>query len=210
MVDAAQQGLITPTTAAVRSITGARLHAKIPRAGLDYQDKRALSRITTSAGGGGTFARRSSAPYNLPVARAEVLPPDSRDERISPLGRGPASPSTWTGSSMAAGRAPRCGTVGQCLNVSPGDGDWTHDGIIAFTWQGSVADRLLVAVNYAPNQSQCHVRMPFADLGGKQWRIEDQLDAAAYDWNGNDLAARGLYLDMKPWQAAVYRLVQRD
>ena len=29
-----------------------------------------------------------------------------------------------------------------------------------------MSERLLVAVNYAPNQSQCYVRLPFADLGG--------------------------------------------
>jgi hypothetical protein len=38
-----------------------------------------------------------------------------------------------------------------------------------FAWQGPNGECLLVAVNYAPNQSQCHVRLPFADLAGKKW-----------------------------------------
>jgi hypothetical protein len=38
-----------------------------------------------------------------------------------------------------------------------------------------------VAVNYAPNQSQCYVRLPFADLGGAHWRLEDAIDEATYD-----------------------------
>ena len=46
------------------------------------------------------------------------------------------------------------------------DGNWTNDCFVAFAWQGHDGERLLVAVNYAPNQSQCHVRLPFADLGG--------------------------------------------
>ena len=67
-----------------------------------------------------------------------------------------------------------------------------------------------MAVNYAPNQSQCHVRLPFADLSGKKWLLQDQLSTAGFDWNGDDLQARGLFLDMAPWQASVFSLVRRD
>ena len=63
---------------------------------------------------------------------------------------------------------------------------------------------MLVAVNYAANQSQCHVRLPFADLVGKRWLLQDQLATASYQWNGDDLQGRGLFLDMAPWQACIY------
>ena len=54
----------------------------------------------------------------------------------------------------------------QLLECSPAwDGNWTWDCFLAFAWQGARAERLLVAVNYAPNQSQCYVRLPFTDLG---------------------------------------------
>jgi hypothetical protein len=88
------------------------------------------------------------------------------------------------------------------------DGNWTHDCFLAYAWQGPAAERLVVVVNYAPNQSQCHVRLPFADLGGKKWRLDDQLTAAGYDWSGDDLQGRGLFVDMAPWQAAVFVLKQ--
>ena len=58
------------------------------------------------------------------------------------------------------------------------DGNWTWDCFLAFAWQGADDERLLVAVNYAPNQSQCHVRLPFADLGNSQWRLKDLLGDA--------------------------------
>jgi hypothetical protein len=64
----------------------------------------------------------------------------------------------------------------------------------------------VVAVNYAGNQSQCHVRLPFADLAGKKWKLQDQLSEASYEWNGDDLQGRGLYLDMAPWQAQVFSM----
>ncbi len=33
-------------------------------------------------------------------------------------------------------------------------------------------ERLLVTVNFAPNQSQCYVRLSFDDLGNGRWRLE--------------------------------------
>lgn len=86
------------------------------------------------------------------------------------------------------------------------DGNWTNDCFVVFCWQGPTGEILVVAINYASNQSQCHVRLPFPDLAGKKWRLQDQLSSAGYDWSGDDLQGRGLYLDMAPWQAAVYAL----
>jgi hypothetical protein len=77
---------------------------------------------------------------------------------------------------------------------------------LAFAWQGPGGDRLLVTVNYAPNQSQCYVRLPFTDLGNGRWRLEDLIGNATYDREGNDLQARGLYLDVPPWKASVFSL----
>jgi hypothetical protein len=64
-------------------------------------------------------------------------------------------------------------------------------------------------VNYAPNQSQCYVRLPFAGLDNGHWRLQDLLGNATYDREGNDLQARGLYLDVPPWQAHVFSLTKR-
>ncbi len=88
------------------------------------------------------------------------------------------------------------------------DGNWTHDCFLVFAWQGPIGERLVVAVNYAANQSQCHVRIPFADLAGKTWRLDDQLCTAHYEWNGNDLCGRGLFLDLAPWQASIFSLTE--
>jgi hypothetical protein len=77
---------------------------------------------------------------------------------------------------------------------------------VAFAWEGGDGPRLLAIVNYAGNQSQCFVRLPFADLGQKPWLLTDLLGGAVYDRDGDDLLRRGLYLDQGPWQAAVFSL----
>jgi hypothetical protein len=95
----------------------------------------------------------------------------------------------------------------QLLDCAPAwDGNWTWDCFLAFAWQGSGGERLLVTVNYAPNQSQCHVRLPFADLGNSRWRLQGSLREVTYDRQGDDLQERGLYLDEPPWSAQVFSL----
>ncbi len=46
--------------------------------------------------------------------------------------------------------------------------------------------------------------IPQANLLGSQWQLQDQLGSAVYSRDGDDLHYRGLFLDMSPWQAAVY------
>ena len=89
------------------------------------------------------------------------------------------------------------------------DGNWTWDCFLAFSWEDSSGDRLIVAVNYAPNQSQCYVRLPLAGIAATEWRLEDLMGTAVYDRDGNGLDTRGLYLDAPPWEAAVFTMVAR-
>jgi alpha amylase-like protein len=96
----------------------------------------------------------------------------------------------------------------ECIPAWEGNGTW--DCFLAFAWDGRDRERLLVTVNYASNQSQCYVRLPFADLGGSAWRLQDQLEDVGYDRDGSDLQSRGLYLDAPPWQASVFALTKKS
>ncbi|HUD00373.1 MAG TPA: alpha-amylase family glycosyl hydrolase [Candidatus Polarisedimenticolaceae bacterium] len=99
----------------------------------------------------------------------------------------------------------------QLLELAPAwEGNWTWDCFLAFAWSGSGEERVLVAVNYAPNQSQCYVRLPYSDLRDRRWQLRDLLGDAQYDRDGNDLEARGLYLDLCPWQAQVFSTSKSD
>jgi len=97
----------------------------------------------------------------------------------------------------------------QLLECVPAwEGNWTRDCFVAFAWESRGGERLLVAVNYAPNQSQCYVRLPFSDLGNDHWQLRDLLGDAHYERNGSDLNARGLYLDVPGWQYHVFELTR--
>ena len=193
------------------------------RAGLDYQDK--LARFLENHDEPRAAATFAPAVHQA-AAVVTFLAPGLRffhqgqfqgcKKRISPhLGRGPDEPrdrelEAFYDRLLAVLRLPvvRDGQW-QLLECAPAwEGNWTRECFLAFAWQRAADERLIVAVNYAPNQSQCHVRLPFTGLAGKQWRLQDQLAPASYDWNGDDLQARGFYVDMQPWQACAFTLTQ--
>jgi hypothetical protein len=190
-------------------------------AGLDYQDK--LARFLENHD-----EPRAAATFPPGVHEAAAvitfLSPglrffhqgqfQGRRKRISPhLGRAPDEPvnqelAKFYDRLLAVLRRPAARDGGwQLLECLPAwEGNWTWDCVLAFAWQGPDEERLLVAVNYAENQSQCYVRLPFANLGKGRWRLTDLLGDATYDRDGNDLKARGLYLDVPPWQTHVFSL----
>jgi hypothetical protein len=86
------------------------------------------------------------------------------------------------------------------------EGNWTHDCFVAFAWDGPGKERRLIVVNYSDHQSQCRLRIPFDDLHNRQWQLRDRLSTDVYTRSGDELQACGLFLDMRPWQAAVYAL----
>lgn len=95
----------------------------------------------------------------------------------------------------------------QLLECRPAWQDnWTWDDFIAYSWQGDDGARLIVAVNFAANSSQCFVKLPFADLPGKKLRLQDLMDGGNYERDGDDLARRGLYLDLPPWGHHVFEV----
>jgi hypothetical protein len=89
------------------------------------------------------------------------------------------------------------------------DGNWTWDCFIATLWDDAERQRLVV-VNYAANQSQCYVRLPVEKLRGQTLELKDLLSAASYVRDKNDLAGRGLYLDMKPWAYQVFEITPKE
>jgi hypothetical protein len=103
------------------------------------------------------------------------------------------------------------------------DGDWwllecraawddnpTWDSFVAFSWTGPGDRRRLVAVNYAGHASQCFVRLPWADLPGRLWRLSDRLSPAVYDRHGDELATRGLYLDVPAFGRHAFVVEEAD
>ena len=89
------------------------------------------------------------------------------------------------------------------------DGNGSSERFLAFAWEGA-GRRLLVTVNYAPEPGQCYVRPPWSDLAGRDWALTDLVDPTTrYDRAGDELAGKGLYLDLPAWGHHVFEVAPR-
>jgi len=93
----------------------------------------------------------------------------------------------------------------QLLEIRPAwDGNPTWEHFVAYAWEGEAGQRLLVTVNYGPTQGQCHVAWPFGDIKGEQVTLKDLMSEARYEWEGDALLYRGLYVDLPAWGFHVF------
>jgi hypothetical protein len=96
-------------------------------------------------------------------------------------------------------------------------GDWTlldtagwpdndsHRDLLTWAWHDGVPHHV-VAVNLSGRAAQGRIRLPWPELGGRQWRLSDRLDGRAYDGDGDQLVRDGLYVELAPWGAHVFAL----
>ena len=93
----------------------------------------------------------------------------------------------------------------QLLNcTSAWEGNRSNDCFISFAWQGDAKEKILIAVNYSPNRSQCYLNLPFNDMNDSFWSLHDLLSHNTYDRKGTELETKGLYLDEPAWKIYVF------
>ncbi len=99
----------------------------------------------------------------------------------------------------------------QLLECRPAwDGNESWDSFVAFSWTGPGERRRLVAVNYSDHPSQCYLALPWHDLDGHTWRLQDLTGPSVYDRLGADLTWPGLYLDMPAWAYHVFAVARQS
>ena len=86
------------------------------------------------------------------------------------------------------------------------DANWTWDNFVAFSWQEQGEQQLLVAVNYSPHQSQCHLRLPHLKLRDCSYQLNDLMRSTNYVLDGHSLLSPGLYLDIPGWGYHVFEI----
>jgi hypothetical protein len=88
--------------------------------------------------------------------------------------------------------------------------NWTFDCFVAYAWAGAEGSRYIIPVNYADNQGQCHLPLPFPELRGKQVRLTDVMGIEVYDRDALGLVDPGLSIDHSPWHFNVFALRDRQ
>ncbi len=71
---------------------------------------------------------------------------------------------------------------------------------------GKDEDRYLIVINFSDITSQALVRVPWDELRGRTWRLNDVLSGETYDRSGADMRDAGLYVDLKPWKCHLFQV----
>lgn len=81
---------------------------------------------------------------------------------------------------------------------------WNY--FLAFAWEDKNKKRWIVAVNYAPDQGQCFVHLPFPEIKGQSVQLTDLMGKETYYRKGNNLLSKGLFLDLPAWGYNVFEV----
>ena len=76
----------------------------------------------------------------------------------------------------------------------------TAEQLLAWCWRAN-GQRHLVVVNLDAGEAQARVRLPWSDLAGRTWRLDDALGGATFERDGGELQDQGLYVGMRPWES---------
>jgi hypothetical protein len=76
------------------------------------------------------------------------------------------------------------------------DDNRSYQNLAAWCWKLG-EERRLVVVNLGSARSQAHVRIPWPELAGRSWRLEETLDGTAFERAGAEMAGQGLYVDLE-------------
>jgi hypothetical protein len=87
---------------------------------------------------------------------------------------------------------------------------WEH--FIAYLWTSPGGDRLLVIVNYSPEQGQCYIQIPSPEGTShvpqpEFVQLKDTLSDIVYEREAVRLYSQGLYLDLPGWGLHVFEVI---
>jgi hypothetical protein len=70
--------------------------------------------------------------------------------------------------------------------------------VVAWCWRQGDA-RYAIATNLSDVRAQARVRVPWSELAGRTWRLEDVLAAESFERRGDEVCGSGLYVDLAAW-----------
>jgi hypothetical protein len=79
----------------------------------------------------------------------------------------------------------------------------THRNLLAWCWRRH-GEGVLVVVNASHQESQARVRMPWMELQGRTWILNDALNDLEYERGGNEMVHPGLFVDLDPYGFHVF------
>jgi glycosidase len=99
--------------------------------------------------------------------------------------------------------------AGDCALVDASaawEGNPTHGAFTLLQWQrpDDAGAFDLVVINHSEQRAQCFARLTARGLAGGSWQLTDRLGHERYERAGDELATRGLFLDVPPHAAQLF------
>jgi hypothetical protein len=88
------------------------------------------------------------------------------------------------------------------------DGNETWRQLVGWGWRGDLP-RKLVVVNLGDEPAEGHVSLPWDDLRGATWRLDDAADGQRLERAGDELRD-GMYVALPPWNWHLFDLSRID
>jgi len=74
----------------------------------------------------------------------------------------------------------------------------SYNNLAAWCWAAG-DERRVVVVNLSPHTSQARVQLPWPDLAGQNWVLEDIMEERLFERSGDEILNMGLFVELAPW-----------
>jgi glycosidase len=81
--------------------------------------------------------------------------------------------------------------------------------LVAWSWHKD-EERYLIIVNFSDSPAQGQVSVPWPEVAGRTWQLNDLLSSASFERNGDPMLSPGLYVDLSPWNFHFLQFVPRQ
>jgi len=98
---------------------------------------------------------------------------------------------------LAASASCRHGRWAPCP-ASGWPSDQSCQELLSWCWSDG-ENRSLIVVNDGPAPATARVHVPWDDLAGQTWRLDDRLSDDLFERDGDEIAAEGLFVQLPPW-----------
>lgn len=103
---------------------------------------------------------------------------------------------------IEAAHAIRGGTWTLCETTGWADNQSCSQ-LLAWSWRDGER-RALVVVNDADQGATAKVHVPWDDISGRAWQLDDHMSGAGYVRDGDDITANGLFIGLEPWASHLF------
>lgn len=76
--------------------------------------------------------------------------------------------------------------------------NYSYNNLVAWCWQAG-EERRVIVVNLSPHTSQARVQLPWPELAGQNWVLQDVMEERLFEHGGDEILNMGLFVELAPW-----------